>query len=69
LWEKKILISDIDKIGISTVIHNKNIGTVCTIWQGVKLINFAENISEIEQEWLIEEIKYFLKQIYSASPN
>ena len=58
-WQRKMLTKNIDKIGRSPVKHGK----ACTIWQGSKTIKFAYYISEIEQEWLVEEIQSFLNQI------
>jgi serine/threonine protein kinase len=57
--DKTISTNQIDKVGLSTIKDGK----ACTIWQGVKPIKFGAGLSEIEQEWLVEEIRYFLNQI------
>jgi hypothetical protein len=57
--DKTVLTSQIDKVGLSAIKDGK----ACTIWQGVKPVKFGASLSQIEQEWLVEEIQSFLNKI------
>jgi hypothetical protein len=34
--------------------------TTCTLWEGVKKRSFAQNLTEIEQDWIVQSICDYL---------